>query len=433
MNVQRPFALALAGAALVAAHVAGAATRTVCFELEIADDRSNCPATGTPGAKRGCNPGHDIDAVGHVFELWDKDDDQNAPDEYIGKWVIAAGGRVCATFEWENSPGDYDLGEDNPDVYVRYINRVNRTTGGSIYVQAVEADGATPPVTSWRNGDGVDPDAYVAEECTAGHNCEIVPNGSLMPEDDTASERGMRIQALDSVQHALETYGAVMDTSVELHYPGKSDCEPSCFVSRHEIHVAEGLGDDGFYAPHELGHAVQMQEFDQDDLRDVCGASHTLTSSETDSCSTTEGWADYVAVVSWYEPNNKNSKPQAFGYKFEAAAPRAPACEDNRGIELQVAKGFWDLDDANNEAEQAPATARDESNYATRDIAKGWRNFPDGTDMYLEDYYDNDDGVNMYAYYYNNWYNEPFTDAGSSFLATLVNHNCLLWQEDYMP
>ena len=43
-----------------------------------------------------------------------------------GKWVIPGSGRVCATFEWENSPGDYDQGEDNPDVYVRYINRVNR-------------------------------------------------------------------------------------------------------------------------------------------------------------------------------------------------------------------------------------------------------------------------------------------------------------------
>jgi len=116
---------------------------------------------------------------------------------------------------------------------------VNRTTGDSIYVQAVDTDGSALPVTSWRNGDGVDPDAYVAKECTAGHNCDIVSNGSLVPEDDTASERGMRIQALDSVQHALETYGAIMDTSVELHYPGKSDCETSCFVSRHEIHVAE--------------------------------------------------------------------------------------------------------------------------------------------------------------------------------------------------
>jgi len=267
----------------------------------------------------------------------------------------------------------------------------------------------------------------------AGHNCDIVPSGSLVPEDDTASERGMRIQALDSVQHALETYGAIMDTSVELHYPGKSDCETSCFVSRHEIHVAEAVGDDGFYAPHELGHVVQMQEFNQDYLRDVCGDSHSLTSSETDSCSTTEGWADYVAVVSWYEPNNKNSKPEAFGYKFEAAAPYDTDCEDNGGIELQVAKAFWDLDDAKNELGAAPAIADDESNYATRDIAKGWRNFRDGTDMYLEDYYDSDDGVNVYAYYYNNWYIPPFTDDGPGMSKTLFNHNCLEWQEDYMP
>jgi hypothetical protein len=36
----------------------------------------------------------------------------------------------------------------------------------------------------------------------------------------------MRIQALDSAQHALETYGAIMDTSVELHYPGMAVASP---------------------------------------------------------------------------------------------------------------------------------------------------------------------------------------------------------------
>jgi hypothetical protein len=432
MNASKLFALSLTALALAGPPVAGAATRTVCFELKIADDRTNCPVASTPGSKRACNPGANIDAVGHVFELWDKDDAANAPDEYIGKWVIGGTGRVCATFEWENSPGDIDLGEDNPDVYVRYINRVNRTTGGAIYVQGVDTDGSSVPVTSWRDGDDNDPDAYVAEECTTGHNCDIVANGSLIPESDTASERGMRIQALDSAQHALETYGAIMDTSVELHYPGKAGCEPSCFVSRSEVHVAEAFGDDAFYPTHELGHAVQMQEFNQDYLRDVCGGSHTLTSSETDSCSTTEGWADYVAVVSWYEPNNKNSKPQALGYKFEAAAPYASECEDNRGIELQVARAFWDLDDAKNEEGQAPALSRDYSNYTTRDIARGWRNFEDGTDMYLDDYYDDDNGVNMYAYYYNNWYNPPFTDNVADFLKTLVDHNCLQYQESFL-
>jgi len=435
MKTSQLYASFLTALALANVPAANAATRTVCFELRIADDRTNCPVTSTPGAKRGCDPDHNIDAVGHVYELWDKDDAANAPDEYIGKWVISGSGRRCATFEWENSEGDYDLGEDNPDVYVRYVNRVNRTTGGAIYVQGVDTDGSSVDVTSWRNGDGVDPDAYVAEECMVGHNCEIVPNASLVPESDTGSERGMRIQALDSAQHALETYGAIMDTSVELHYPGKAGCDPSCFVSRSEIHVAEAFGDDAFYPAHEFGHAVQMQEFNQDYLRDVCGDSHTLTSSETDSCSTTEGWADYVAVVSWYEPNNKNSKPEAFGFKFEAAAPYAPVCEDNGGIELQVAKAFWDLDDAKTEEGHAPAAESqyDWSNYATRDIAKGWRNFPDGTDTYTNDYYESDDGVNVYAYYYNNWYNPPFTDNGPDFFETLLNHNCLEWQDDYMP
>ena len=99
MNIRHLCALSLTILVFADALTASAATRTVCFELKIADDRTNCPVTSTPGAKRGCNPGHDIDAVGHVFELWDKDDPENAPDEYIGKWVIPGSGRVCATFE----------------------------------------------------------------------------------------------------------------------------------------------------------------------------------------------------------------------------------------------------------------------------------------------------------------------------------------------
>ena len=138
MKTKHLYALSVAALALTGAQAAGAATRTVCFELKIADNRTSCPTTTTTGAKRGCSPGNNIDAVGHVFELWDKDTD--GVDEYIGKWAISGSGRRCATFEWENS--SYDLGEANPDVYVKYINRVNRSVGGSIYVQAVDTDGS---------------------------------------------------------------------------------------------------------------------------------------------------------------------------------------------------------------------------------------------------------------------------------------------------
>lgn len=420
MNTRHLIALSLAGLALVAGHAALGATRTVCYELKFADARTNCATTTTTGNERGCSPGSNIDAAGHVVELWDKDDDGN--DELIGKWAASAG-RGCATFEWENAA--YSLGEANPDVYAKYVNRVNRVEADGIYVQAVDTDGSDLPVTTWRNGDGTDPDAYVAKECHTGTNCEIYPSGYLLPTSDTASERGMRIQALDSAQHAVEIYGTIMDTNVEMHYPGKSDCKTSCAVARDEIHIYETLANHGYYPTHEVGHTVQMQEFNQDDLRDVCGDSHSMTSVEKESCTTTEGFADYVAAVAWYDPNNVGSVPFVLSKNVETATPFDSTCADNGDYELQVARGFWDLDDWNEEAGAgAGAGWDDDLAYGTVDIAQGWRQFANGT-ANRKDYESDDNGVNMKDYYYNN--TSRFID--SHFYETFLDHNCLQYQD----
>ena len=76
--------------------------------------------------------------------------------------------------------------------------------------------------------------------------------------------------------------------------------------------------------------------------------------AEHESCATTEGWADYVAAVSWYEPDNFSTVPIAWGFDVEEPIPVDSVCADNGGIELQVAKAFWDLDDWNNEVGGVP-------------------------------------------------------------------------------
>jgi hypothetical protein len=421
MTKTRTILIAAASAALSGA-TAGAATRTVCLQLEIADDRTSCPDASVTGAARPCNPGGTTPAVGHEFELWDKDPDGS--DELIGTWVKSGSGRGCATFEWENAA--YSGPESNPDVYLRYVNRVNRSSSGTIVVRGVDTAGAAVPVTSWRNGTVNDPDAWVAVDCTAGANCQLLPNSSHVATYDTASERGMRLQALDSAQHALEVFGGIMDTDVALHYPGQAACPTSCAPARDEIHVFDTLGDHGSYAPHELGHAIQMQEFDQDFLRDVCGASHTLTSLEADSCATTEGWADYVTAVAWYEPNDPATVPFAFGSNVESSTLTNVTCSVNSGIELQVAKAFWDLDDWNDEAGVGAASgSSDEDRWASTDIAMGWRQFPDGT-ADGEDFETGDDGVNMWDFFNNN---TPRLNPNGTLLETLLSHNCLQSQD----
>lgn len=419
--------IALGGACvlLASATPAWSAQRTVCFQLKLADDRTNCATTSETGNRRGCNRGGLVDAVGHQYQLWDKDSDGN--DELIGTWYIGGAGRRCTSFAWEGTP--YHKGEANPDVYIRYINQVNRT-GYSNYVRvkAVRTNGSDHPATTWRNGQAGDADRYVARNCQTGTNCQILPGASLVPTFDVASERALRIMALDSAQHALQAFGEIMDRHVNLHYPGRDSCPTSCAVSRTETHITQSRGNNGFNVAHEIGHIIQMQEFNQDSLRNDCsrnGNGHSLTSIEHESCATTEGWANFIGVVSWYEPNNASTVPFGWGRNFETAAPFQASCTDNAHSTYQVAKAFWDLDDFNNENGSGIASSWDDRmSYSTTWIAQGWRQFPNGTSN-RQDFESGADGVNMRDYYWNNT-----SRFNSNLFETLIRHNCLTAQDN---
>lgn len=402
-----------------------AAQRTVCFRMQLRDDRSNCALVSETGVRRACNPGGYTDMAGHQVELWDKD--WSGDDEYIGTWYIGGGGTQCINFEWENA--DYSKGESNPDLYLRYINRVNRTGYANyIYVRGVNTDNSAASVTSWRNGQTEDAERYIAMNC-GGNACSILPFGTLVPTNDIASDRGLRIMALDSAQHALQAVGEVMDTHVDLQYPGQSDCPTSCAPSRNLIKITQARGGNGSNVTHEIGHVVQMQEFNQDWLRDDCsrnGAGHSLTSLEHESCATTEGWANYIASVSWYEPNNTGSVPIAWGRNFETAALQLTPCSDNAHNEIQTGKAWWDLDDWNNENGAGAANDNDDRlAYATTDIVTGWRQFGDGSGN-REDGESGQDGVNLRDYWENN--SGRFTASGA--FETLIEHNCIQDQDD---
>lgn len=393
---------------------AAAANRTVCYRLQLRDDRENCPTSGVTGARRPCNPGGYTDMVGHQIELWDKD--WSSDDEFIGRWYIAGGGTRCITFAWEGQP--YQKGEANPDVYIRYVNRVNRT-GYSNYVQVEgrDATGGAIGATSWRNGNASDPDRYVAMNCAAGATCQILPSSSLVPTNDIASDRAQRTMSLDSAQHALQVFGEDMNTNIILKYPTGG----SKTTARDTFEISSTRGDDAQSAAHEMGHVAQMQQFGQDNLRDACGDSHSFTSIEAESCVTTEGFANYAGAVAWYDPDTLNTDPQRWGTSFETAAPNKATCADNTEIELQAAKAFWDLDDATNEAGVAPAAgSNDLRNDSSTFIMDGWDVFADGTSN-RQDYENDNDGVNVRDYRANN--SSRFT--GTGFDETILNHNCL--------
>ena len=172
-----------------------------------------------------------------------------------------------------------------------------------------------------------------------------------------------------------------------------------------------------------------MQRFGQDDLRDDVskgGNGWGLTSDEYDSGATQEGFASYVGVASWYEPNNVSTVPTGWGLDFDAAAPNRATCSANRGVPLQVGNAFWDVDDWNNEAGSGVTSGcNDDLSYRSEDIVRGGDNFRDGGGNRENDE-SGSDGVNVRDYYENNrgW----FTAAG--FFDAFVRHNCLQDQAD---
>ena len=411
----------LAALLAIVAAPALAASRTACVHLQLRDDRYNCAATTEAGALRGCNRGGYVDAVGHQVELWDKD--TSGGDEYIGTWYLAGGGTQCMTFEWENAA--YAKGEADPDVYIRYINLVNRI-GFSNYVRvkAVNKDGGDHGATTWRNGQPGDPDRYVARNCRAGTTCYMFAAGALVPSNDIASERAQRIMALDSAQHTLQVFGEMMDRHAQLRFPGKADCPTSCATDRANFHINGSQGGDGILVGHELGHLIQMQQFQQDDLRNDCskgGNGWSLTSDEHESCATQEGFASYIGVVSWYQPHSAATQPFGSSLDFDRAQPDRSTCAANKGIPLQVGKAFWDMDDWNNESGAGAASSWDDDlSYGTTGLAQGWGVFPNGSGNRQNDE-SGQDGVNMRDYYWNN--TGRYTDA--RFFETFIQHNCL--------
>lgn len=410
-------ALLLAVACLSSAQ---AADRTVCFNIQFRDMRFDCPLAGTPGARRPCSQNGTNWPVGQWVELWDKD--WNNGDDLIGTWVIGGEGRQCITFPWEGR--SYQQGEENPDLYLKLLGRASSTRNSSIKVIAAEGLGEVSP-SSWRNGPAGNPEQFVAMNCRG--RCDIFPGGVMIPANDPISDRALRIMALDTAQHSLEIYGSQMRGDVTMFFPGRFWCPTSCAYFGNTIEIAARRANHGFVVAHEMGHIVQMQEFNSGVLIDHCGLNgdgHSLNSIEFESCATAEGWANYVGAVTWFDPENRASRPMGFGRDMESPFHLfGPGCFENSHNELQVARAFWDLGDSNNELGEGASVGFDDTMAAsTLYIARGWREFPAG--IWNRHNFELDpDGVNVFDYFFNNQHR-----YGSILFEGLIMHNCMIQQ-----
>lgn len=422
-------------AALIVATMIGsaeAAPRRVCFELRFKDDRSsnNCATSLETGNRRGCSNGEDLNHMGAVVELWDKDPDGS--DELIGRWVYQYTGGTCAEFEWDNNSTANAEHEANPDVYVRYVNEV-RDLANTRSVIAVTSDGGAHSGIWWRNGVPDNPDLLVANECTEGIDCWIFPQGWMLPSDDVNTDIAKRAMVLDSAQHGLEVFAGIMTANVNIRVPDTTEtCPLGCNTSRTNIQLQDDHTTDGFLVTHELGHVIQKQIFTQDSLRNDCsksGDNWSMTSDEYDSCASQEGLATYAGLAAWYDGGVENTNPIIWGRNFESAVPHYSTCGANRGVVLQVAKAFWDMDDITNEAAAPPAAtgADDNDAWYPHSIVQAYSQFPSGTGNRQKNESDAD-GVNIRDYHANT--NSAWFFSSATQFISMLDHNCLQSQDN---
>ncbi|MEQ9503186.1 MAG: hypothetical protein RIT81_40340 [Deltaproteobacteria bacterium] len=436
--------LVLGAAALLYTPQADAATRTVCFSLNFREgrDTSSSPSDTETGNKRGRHADNTATpAVGHLFELWDKD--STGSDEFIGRFIKTTDGEGCATFEWENSVPDIDLGEANPDVYVKYINEVRHTGLNGDKVRALDETASSYPVISWRNGDGTDPDAFVAVNCQAGAPCDLLPAGSALAiTASNTTDRSDRVLALDTAQRALETFNAEFDGTasgvIEMVFPCVNGTTPNTTCpgggsaqDRGRFIINTGaVATNGRSSAHELGHLLMFTEFHRDGLAfdySLNGSGWSRTGTEFESAAVMEAWADFSSAVSWWDDNNSGSLPRVAGLGVETAAPINATCSANSGIELQSVKGFWDLVDSNNEAAAGAASWADSFNTSPRALSDAWDRFASGTGNRDDNEPSGGDsnGRNLRDFYHNN-----SSVFGTGFFTSLMNHNCTGTQDN---
>lgn len=414
-----------------------ASPRTVCFELGFRDARTRCPgATGvaTGGARRMCNPGGFSYAINQAFELWSKNASGN--DDFLGEWATTGAGETCVDFDWA-LPGNPSLYiRALPDIYAYPLRIVAQRNFGT----AASPDWRPYRTISWRDGVPTDPDRFVAEDCAEGVKCRILPGRRLIPSTSSLVPISGAWMVLDSAGPTVELFADTIEWPGELKIrldnlnaftqglDPDEICRSGCARWLDRIHIPFNFNRflEGELPAHEIGHFLQLLQFDEVGWGYRCvGRGWVPRSRENEACATIEGFASYVAAVSWYDPDDPNADPEYSGASLEAVAPVDPlTCSNNRVIPLQAMRGFWDLDDVRNEPGAGITSGSDDvSNFPTPDIMMSWGWFGNGTNN-RETKEADADGPNLWDYVWNRWGDSTGFGPVDNY-ETLLRHNCL--------
>ena len=426
------YALAAVGILAFMSTSARAFNGEYCFELYFKSDYANCPGD-TNGMKwvPGCTsffvaPNRTPNKF--EVELWDKDTTNS--DDFIGTYLLTYSNEenlgVCLQFSWD----PVARGEAAPDVFIRTDFLVRGNATAPFKSQACEVDDSASGDScsdqlsaTWRT--------YAMTDCT---NCTEPSVLLFSPDQASFVNRAAMILHSAGVYEAAFDSWSVRSKNTWFWIDGDR-CEGACTFSRGRWVSMPFSSIQRWDTPtHETGHSFHVQALQEDNFPGLsCGCiagdngcfnpnGHIIDQPSNERCATTEGFANYVHAVSWWSPNNSLSRPTKNGKSIEGGTTTTNSnCSVNSEIELEIARTFWDYDDANNEADMpSPGVGADPVNGTTTTIINGWTNFVDGFGNHQSDEDEDDpeedwpeNALNMQDYVFNVSDGQNFADSMS--------------------
>jgi len=241
------------------------------------------------------------------------------------------------------------------------------------------------------------------------------------------------LMSMNDVRKYVGSYDVNGHTSkISLYYPYKNGDDHCNTISGHgfmfnrnEFCIRSTSYDKNMVVAHEMGHILMSRLlFPPEDgacsLSD-CEFGHDWTLNVDEKCAVSEGWADFVSAVTYFDddavyPFYRYTDDNLEG-DTEAGNSSALACANNSSsphkCEGNAARYFWDLYDSTTEGDDS----NDVLDLALFQIKNIWHIFNDGTND-LQDCESDDDGRNAWDYYaYGMYYSIDSEDV--------LRQNCL--------
>ncbi|MDJ0766660.1 MAG: hypothetical protein QNJ97_27050 [Myxococcota bacterium] len=249
------------------------------------------------------------------------------------------------------------------------------------------------------------------------------------PTGSTGNARAMVMSALQ--KFFLSFQGYKMTKDIYVYWAPDGTEWPHTFDGTDQYIVLMKIDDDNRTAykkwmtpPHEAGHVYQKQLRGLDYLPGSCpSGGHIFDEPSNEACATTEGWAQFVALKSWYDYTFARPVYATHSYTYTDIENRAPYNSSSNSsaasTEGNVAKAFWDMFDTGADT-YSPIYDQSYDIVNWKKIVDVWTYFPSGDDNAENE----EEWSNMRDYHHNSLAlgSNDYSDIWDALMQNRVNY-----------